>query len=49
MLDLNHHAKSVVDEATSERRPEPEDARDPAALSLGRRGGLVGGKGAGQG
>jgi hypothetical protein len=43
-LDLAQLAKSIVDEATSERKPEPEDTRDPAAVALGRRGGLVGGK-----
>lgn len=43
-LDLSQLAKHIVDEATGERKPEPEDTRDPAAVSLGRRGGLVGGK-----
>jgi len=43
-LDLAQLAKHIVDEATGERKPEPEDTRDPAAVSLGRRGGLVGGK-----
>jgi hypothetical protein len=43
-LDLSQLARHIVDEATAERKPEPEDTRDPAAVSLGRRGGLVGGK-----
>jgi hypothetical protein len=43
-LDLSQLAKHIVDEATGERKPAPEDTRDPAAVSLGRRGGLVGGK-----
>ena len=47
-LDLNTLAKSIVDEATAEDRATgegmPEDTRDPAAVELGRRGGLKGGK-----
>ena len=42
-LDLNTLAKSIVDEATDERKPETP-AKDPAAVELGRRGGLKGGK-----
>jgi hypothetical protein len=42
--DLNEMAKSIADEATGEVKPEPEDTRDPAAVELGRRGGLKGGK-----
>ena len=43
--DLNSLAKSIVDDATSdEQRPEPGQEKDPAAVSLGRRGGLKGGK-----
>jgi hypothetical protein len=41
--DLNALAKAVVDEATGEASPEPESGKDPAAVSLGRRGGLKGG------
>jgi len=42
--DLNALAKSIVDDATSDE-PRPEDReKDPAAVSLGRRGGLKGGK-----
>lgn len=43
-LDLSQLAKAIVDEATADPKPEPVDTRDPAAVSLGRRGGLVGGK-----
>lgn len=43
-LDLAQLAKHIVDEATGERKPEPEDTRNPAAVQLGRLGGLKGGK-----
>ena len=43
--DLNELAASIVDEATSDDKPAPaDDGKDPAAVSLGRRGGLRGGK-----
>jgi len=42
--DLNQLAKSIVDEATGQTEPLPEDTRDPLAVELGRRGGLKGGK-----
>lgn len=43
--DLNQLAASIVGDATDdEPRQEPEDTRDPAAVALGRRGGLKGGK-----
>ena len=46
--DLNQWAKRMVDLATgaaSDRGPTPEEqGKDPAAVSLGRRGGLKGGK-----
>lgn len=46
--DLNQLAASIVDDATAEERATdegmPEDTRDPAAVALGRRGGLKGGK-----
>lgn len=46
--DTNQLAKSIVDIATGEkedREPTPEEqGKDPAAVSLGRRGGLKGGK-----
>jgi len=41
--DLNALARRIVDEATGEAPPEPESAKDPAAVELGRRGGLKGG------
>lgn len=44
--DLNSLAKSIVDDATSdEPRHKPEErVKDPAAVALGRKGGLKGGK-----
>jgi hypothetical protein len=44
--DLNSLAASIVDDATEEApEPEPvEPEKDPAAVALGRRGGLKGGK-----
>lgn len=46
--DLNQWAKRMLDLATgeaSDAAPTPEqDGKDPAAVSLGRRGGLKGGK-----
>lgn len=41
--DLNRLAVSIVDEAVGEA-PDPDAGKDPAAVSLGRRGGLKGGK-----
>jgi hypothetical protein len=42
--DLNQLAKSIVDQATGDAPAEPaSDGKDPAAVSLGRRGGLKGG------
>ena len=43
-LDLSQLAKSIVDEATREVVPEAEPHKDPAAVALGRRGGLKGGR-----
>jgi hypothetical protein len=40
--DLNALAASIVGEATGASLPEPEP-KDPAAVELGRRGGLKGG------
>lgn len=38
-------AKAIVGEATGETPPKPEEpAKDPAAVELGRKGGLKGGK-----
>ena len=43
--DPNQRAKAVVDFATGQREPDPPvPAKDPAAVELGRRGGLIGGK-----
>lgn len=44
--DLNRLAANLVDDATDETaEPEPvEPEKDPAAVALGRRGGLKGGK-----
>lgn len=46
--DLNRLAKLIVDESTGEaRRPDSkggDNVKDPAAVTLGRKGGLKGGK-----
>ena len=43
--DPNQLAKAVVDFATRQREPDPEPrAKNPAAVALGRLGGLAGGK-----
>lgn len=42
-VDLNKLAAAIV-EAATEGKPEVEDTRDPAAVALGRKGGLKGGK-----
>lgn len=50
--DVNQVAKSIVDEATSEekdeepeeRPPADDEGKNPAAVALGRLGGLKGGK-----
>jgi hypothetical protein len=43
--DPNQLAKAVVDFATGQRESDPpRPAKDPAAVALGRKGGLVGGK-----
>ena len=43
--DLNELAKQITDEATGEVPPaDPEPEKNPAAVELGRRGGLKGGK-----
>ena len=44
-VDLNQLAKRLVDEATGEVQPvDPDEGKDAAAVELGRRGGLKGGK-----
>jgi hypothetical protein len=42
--DLNRLAAEVVAEATDEKKSEPESTKNPAAVELGRMGGLKGGK-----
>lgn len=43
--DINELAASIVDEATSDTPPpDPDEGKDPAAVALGRKGGLKGGK-----
>ncbi len=43
--DANQLAKFIVDLATGDQaEPKPDDGKDPAAVALGRRGGLKGGK-----
>lgn len=43
--DTNQLAKSIVDIATGEAEEEqPNAGKDPAAVALGRKGGLKGGK-----
>jgi hypothetical protein len=43
--DVNSRAKAIVDFATSdEELPDPDEGKDPAAVALGRKGGLKGGK-----
>lgn len=41
--DVNQLARQIVDEATGETEPRPEPTKDPAAVELGRKGGLKGG------
>lgn len=43
--DINELAKQLVGEATGETEPvDPDAGKDPAAVALGRKGGLKGGK-----
>lgn len=43
--DVNELAKRLVDEATGDApRHDPDAGKDPAAVALGRKGGLKGGK-----
>jgi hypothetical protein len=42
---VNEVARQIVDEATGEAPPfDPDEGKDPAAVALGRKGGLKGGK-----
>lgn len=43
--DVNELAHRLVDEATGEEpKYDPDEGKDPAAVALGRKGGLKGGK-----
>jgi len=43
--DVNELASQIVDEATGNAPPyDPDAGKDPAAVALGRKGGLKGGK-----
>jgi hypothetical protein len=43
--DPNELGKLIVDLATGEKiEPDPDEGKDPAAVALGRKGGLKGGK-----
>ena len=43
--DVNELARQLVDEATGEApKYDPDEGKDPAAVALGRKGGLKGGK-----
>lgn len=43
--DVNALAKLIADVATGQAElPKTEDGKDPAAVALGRKGGLVGGR-----
>jgi hypothetical protein len=43
--DVNELAKQLVDEATGDAPPfDPDAGKDPAAVALGRKGGLKGGR-----
>lgn len=41
--DVNQRAKATLDAFLGERESQPERVKDPAAVELGRRGGLIGG------
>lgn len=42
--DVNQLAASVVGDATSDAFADPDEGKNPAAVALGRKGGLKGGK-----
>jgi hypothetical protein len=42
--DLNRRAWEIVQEATGQAPPPPDEAKNPAAVALGRLGGKKGGK-----
>lgn len=41
--DVNQLAKLIVDISTGDAPPDPDAGKDPAAVALGRKGGLKGG------
>jgi hypothetical protein len=43
-VDINSLAASIVKDAIGEGEPEDLHGKDPAAVALGRKGGLKGGK-----
>ena len=42
--DVNQMAKNIIDQMTGDAPREVPPTKNPAAVELGRRGGLVGGK-----
>jgi len=42
--DPSKLAKRIIDLATGQAEPESEERKDPAAVAMGRKGGLKGGK-----
>jgi hypothetical protein len=43
--DVNEIARQIVEEATGDApKVDPDEGKDPAAVALGRKGGLKGGK-----
>jgi hypothetical protein len=43
--DVNVLASNIIEQATGEKTPKPEDSKkNPAAVALGRLGGIKGGK-----
>lgn len=44
LRDLMQRAKMVIDLATGDADPEPEQEKNPAAVESGRRGGKIGGQ-----
>jgi hypothetical protein len=42
--DINETAFGIVQQATGQKIPEPKPEKNPAAVALGRLGGLKGGK-----
>ena len=43
-IDINLLARQIMQEATGEATPEEKSEKNPAAVALGRLGGLKGGK-----